>query len=117
MIESRLMSLLEVDSNMVVENIELAHKINDEHRRDMNIIINGSVGTEGVEENLSILVLLKRGVCEKCSRIAGKYYESILQVRGEGFTLDRNTKERIIGIVVDEIDRTAKKGSGLIYFG
>ena len=112
LIESRLMSLLEVDSNMVVENIELAHKINDEHRRDMNIIINGSVGTEGVEENLSILVLLKRGVCEKCSRIAGKYYESILQVRGEGFTLDRNTKERIIGIVVDEIDRTAKKDRG-----
>ena len=112
MIESKLMSALEVDSNMTVENVELAHMINDEHRREMNLIIKGSVGEECVEESLSVLVHLKRGVCEKCSRIAGKYYESILQVRGEGLKLDESTMGRIQKIVEDEIDRTAKKDRG-----
>ena len=112
LIERRLMSVLEVDSNLAVENIELVHNNNDEHRRDMNIILKGRVGDEAVEEHMSVLVHLKRGVCEKCSRIAGKYYESILQVRGEGFTLSRSTMERIHTMVADEIDRTGKRDRG-----
>jgi len=103
------MSALEVDSNMAVENIELAHRIRDENSREMNIVITGSVGNESLEVSLSLIVYLKRGVCEKCSRIAGKYYESILQVRGEGIKLDRSTMETVRRMVEDEIERTGKK--------
>ncbi|MDP6156313.1 MAG: 60S ribosomal export protein NMD3 [Candidatus Thermoplasmatota archaeon] len=112
LIESRLMSVLEVDSNLTIGNIELSHRINDEHNRDMNIQLSGCVGDESVEVNLPFRVHLKRGVCEKCSRIAGKYYESILQVRGEGFPLDKSTLETVIRMVEGEIDRTSKKDRG-----
>ncbi len=112
LIESKIVSKIRIDSNLSLENMEIAHNPRDENSREMHVILKGNVGGMSLVENLSVLVHLKRGVCEKCSRIAGKYYESILQVRGEGFSLDNSTLETVRRMVWDEIERTAKKDRG-----
>jgi len=109
LIDQRIMALLEVDSLVDIDDIELVHKMEDEHRREIGIRISGKVDTTDIEEQLRIKVMLKKGVCERCSKIAGKYYESILQVRGDDSSLDKKTMDEIRKQVHDVIARTAKK--------
>ncbi len=109
LLDRRIMAHLEVDSLVDIQDIELAPGIEDEHRRDMDIRITGKVGSTDIEKLLPIRIMLKKGVCERCSKIAGKYYESILQVRGEASALDEKTKDDVRKQVHDLIERTGKK--------
>ena len=109
LMDQRIMAHLMVDSLVDVDDVELSHKMEDEHRREIGIRIAGKVDTTDIEEQLRIKVMLKKGVCERCSKIAGKYYESILQVRGEDSALDKKTMDEIRKQVHDVIARTAKK--------
>ncbi len=46
------------------------------------VTLRGDFMGETVEERCEIPVRIKRMACERCSRIAGKYFESTVQVRG-----------------------------------
>ncbi len=61
-----------------------------------------------LEEKLDTIVRIKGGICSRCSKIVGNYYESIIQVRGRGRKLSDRQKEHYL----EEIDRrveTAKE--------
>ena len=112
LIDQEILSALKVDSNVEIENIDITHKVEDEYRRKILIDLKGAVAGMNVEEEVSVRLNLKRGICERCSKIAGKYYESILQIRGEDHKLSNKTLDKIRMLVTKEIARISRKDRG-----
>jgi len=54
-----------------------------ECRARVSLIVNAELKGVEIEEQGDIAVLLNRGICEQCSRIAGGYYAAIVQLRAE----------------------------------
>jgi nonsense-mediated mRNA decay protein 3 len=46
------------------------------------VMLKGTFMGEAIEESCEIPVRIRRIACERCSRIAGKYFEATVQVRG-----------------------------------
>jgi nonsense-mediated mRNA decay protein 3 len=61
-----------------------------------------------VDEHLETVVRLKRGVCPRCSKIMGSYYESILQVRTRGRKFSDEEKEQILSEIEARVDHASK---------
>ena len=51
-------------------------------RYQVKININGSFKGQSISEQCEILVRIKLVACDRCSRIAGKYFQSTVQLRG-----------------------------------
>jgi nonsense-mediated mRNA decay protein 3 len=56
-----------------------------------------------MEEENKTIVRLKNGVCPRCSKIMGSYYESIIQIRGRERKLTEAQKERLVGSIQDKV--------------
>jgi nonsense-mediated mRNA decay protein 3 len=56
-----------------------------------------------IEEENKTIVRLKNGVCTRCSKIMGSYYESIIQIRGRERKLTEAQKERLVSSVQDKV--------------
>jgi len=112
LIDREILVILAVDSNVDIVNIDLVHRVEDDHRRNLFIELKGTVAGTEVEDDASIIVNLKKGVCDRCSKIAGKYYESILQIRGEDHKLSEKKLETILTFVMKEMGRLGKKDRG-----
>lgn len=61
-----------------------------------------------VSEHLETVVRLKGGVCPRCSKIMGSYYESILQVRTRDRALSEEETERILKEIEVKVDDASK---------
>ncbi len=61
-----------------------------------------------VDEHLETVVRLKGGVCPRCSKIMGSYYESILQVRTRGRKFSDDEKEQILSEIEARVDNASK---------
>lgn len=69
-------------------------------------------GVAATEEG-SIIVRLKNGVCKKCSRQLGSYYESILQLRSGDRNLPDGLREEVVRWVKKTVDAQAKSNRNL----
>jgi nonsense-mediated mRNA decay protein 3 len=56
-----------------------------------------------IEEENKTIVRLKNGVCTRCSKIMGSYYESIIQIRGRERKLTEAQKERLVNSIQDKV--------------
>jgi nonsense-mediated mRNA decay protein 3 len=56
-----------------------------------------------MEEENKTIVRLKNGVCPRCSKIMGSYYESIIQIRGRERKLTDAQKERLVYSIQDKV--------------
>lgn len=61
-----------------------------------------------VDEHLDTVVRLKGGVCPRCSKIQGSYYESIIQVRTRGRKFPDEEKDRILEEIESKVDHLSK---------
>ncbi|MBA5942833.1 MAG: hypothetical protein H0M93_05910 [Methanophagales archaeon] len=52
-------------------------------RARVSLIVNAELKGVEIEERGEVAVVLNRGICERCSRIAGGYYAAIVQIRAE----------------------------------
>lgn len=109
LIEQVVMSSLLVDSNLSIHDVEIVHRKDDEFRSTITVTVTGDVIGYETSGTATTTVYLKRGVCRRCSRIAGRYFESILQVRGEDENIGGRVKEAICRLVHGEIDRSSLK--------
>jgi nonsense-mediated mRNA decay protein 3 len=57
-----------------------------------------------VDEHLDTVVRLKGGVCPRCSKIQGSYYESIIQVRTRGRKFPDEEKDHILEEIESKVD-------------
>lgn len=60
-------------------------------------------------EEQDTTVRVKGAVCQRCSKMKGSYYESILQVRSRGRKLDEDEKEAILGEVESRVEAAARR--------
>ena len=109
LLDSTVMDSLQADRNLNIHDVELTNREMDEHRRTVSVRVSGDVIGHELLREVSMELYLKKGVCQRCSRIAGRYFEGILQVRGEDAKLDHRVKDRIRNLVHDEIGRTSGK--------
>ena len=109
LLDSIVMDSLQADRNLNIHDVELTNREMDEHRRTVHVKMAGDVIGHDVLREVSMELFLKKGVCLRCSRIAGRYFEAILQLRGEDARLDNRVKDRIRHLVHEEIGRTSGK--------
>ena len=80
------------------------------------ITLNGKFLGEQVEESCEIPVRIKRIACERCSRIAGKYFEATVQVRGSSSRpLSKKEAEDCKSLAISLADSGYKKGDQLSF--
>jgi nonsense-mediated mRNA decay protein 3 len=91
---------------------EIKADILPQDSKNFLVVINSKVKFQGllVPECLETVVRLKGGVCPRCSKIMGSYYESILQVRARGRKFSDEEKEQILSEIEARVDG-ASKGS------
>ncbi len=66
-----------------------------------------------VSDEGSIIVRLKNGVCKRCSRQLGSYYESIIQLRTGEKNLSDDLREEVVHWVKKNVDIQAKNNRDL----
>ncbi len=80
------------------------------------VMLNGMFLGEQVEESCEIPVRIKRIACERCSRIAGKYFEATVQVRGTSSRLlSKKEAEECKSIASSLADSGYKNGDQLSF--
>ena len=72
------------------------------------IKLDGRVGDNKVEEELTTEILINKVTCPTCSRKAGRYYEAIIQLRTDGRDFERGELERMEKFIEDRV-RSANK--------
>lgn len=66
-----------------------------------------------VTEEDSTIVRLKNGVCKRCSRQLGSYYESVIQLRSGERTLSDDLREEVVLYVRKNVDMLARNNRDL----
>ena len=70
----------------------------DQNTIRMHCLFSGKIRETAVTEEVTVPVYIRREVCERCGRIAGDYYASILQLRGTDRTPTTEEADRAIEI-------------------
>jgi nonsense-mediated mRNA decay protein 3 len=70
----------------------------DENTVRMHCRFSGLVRGTYVEEAVTVPVLIARGTCDRCGRIAGGYYAALVQVRADDRTPTREERSRAVEI-------------------
>ncbi|MFB3763985.1 MAG: 60S ribosomal export protein NMD3 [Methanotrichaceae archaeon] len=80
------------------------------------VTLKGKLLGEQVEESCEIPVRIKRIACERCSRIAGKYFEATIQVRGSSSRpLSKKEEEECKSIAISLADSAYRNGDQLSF--
>ncbi len=61
-----------------------------------------------VESDASTTVRVKNTVCKRCSRVQGSYYEAILQVRSEERSVETETLDEVLHMVLNYVEQQSK---------
>ena len=69
-------------------------------------------GVAATDED-SVIVRLKNGVCKRCSRQLGSYYEAIIQLRSGERNLDEDLREEVVRYVRGSVNEMAKNNRDL----
>lgn len=76
----------------------------------LHVTVTGTVRDQPLEVDRVVPVTLSRGTCQRCGRIAGDYYASIIQLRGDGRTPTPEERDRAATIAHDIVDEMASGG-------
>lgn len=76
----------------------------DENTIRMHCTFDGSIRGTRVREAQTVSVYISRGTCDRCGKIAGDYYASIVQVRGTDRVPTEDEVERAISIAEIYVD-------------
>ncbi|MES2154762.1 MAG: 60S ribosomal export protein NMD3 [bacterium] len=91
--------------------VDVVEKPQDERNFLHSVTLRGDVDGVDVYDQKQMLVRMKRGVCDRCSRMFGGFYAAIVQLRAT----DRDVTEREIELahkfVGEELDRQRASGN------
>lgn len=95
-----------------VENIEIYHEPRQltPHMYRVKIEVNASIMGEPLHQELKTEVRVTREACDTCSRIAGGYFEAIIQIRATNRQPSPEELQKCMQITNEVIDRMQKKG-------
>lgn len=101
--EAAIDSALVASKDAKVTGLEV--QLTEQDERNMEAKVSVKLVSSGValERQLTTVVRLKRGSCTECSKQQGRYYEAILQVRGAGRGLEKQTEGETERLVRDRV--------------
>ncbi len=105
-ISRAIMEALVIDADDVAIKItvdELASSLIEAH-----VHVDAIVRERVMREDFDVHVRLQRETCDRCSRIAGGYYASKIQIRAQGRIPDERELERALDIARDVLSRASK---------
>lgn len=120
----------EIAKKAAAKTVRLAMAINKEIRKPKvtitseffnpkilksHITVEADVQDRHVKTEADVEVRVRNETCEMCSRMAGGYYEAILQIRGQGRLPTKKEIERCLKIADDVISRAEKAGDRLAF--
>ncbi len=91
--------------------VEVEGHPQDERHVRFTVAMRGAIDDVEVEETGSLLLRQKRGVCDRCSRIAGGYYAAIIQVRATDRPVTSIELDKSHKILASELDRQRVGGN------
>lgn len=83
----------------------------DEKHFQFSLHMEGEVEGVEIEDTGSVLVRQKRGVCDRCSRMAGNYYAAILQLRATERETTTEELDLAHRLVAEDLDRQQSSGN------
>ena len=75
---------------------------------DAHVRVDAIVRERVMREDFDVHLRLQRETCDRCSRIAGGYYASKIQIRAQGRIPDERELERALDIARDVLSRASK---------
>jgi len=124
-IATKLKTFEELAKKATSKNIRQMLKINKEVREPavsissdfinpsilkVHVIVEGSIEGRPVRTEADVEARIHRESCDVCSRIAGGYYESIIQIRATGRVPTKKEIQRCMKLADDNIVRAEKAG-------
>ncbi|MCD4704056.1 MAG: NMD protein affecting ribosome stability and mRNA decay [Methanosarcinaceae archaeon] len=82
---------------------------------NIRVKVDATVYGDPIHEEVNTEIRLDREACDICSRIAGGYFEAIVQIRGTGRTPDANEKKKCMQITNDVLIQMENKGDRLAF--
>ena len=91
--------------------LDVEEKQLDERTFSVTITLTGWVEKVEVEAEASALLRRTKGVCDRCSRIAGGYYAAIIQLRATDRDVTKQELERAHALVRQDLNRQLDGGN------
>ncbi len=91
--------------------VELEEIMQDERNFLHALILTGDVDGTPLSDRGTAIVRMKRGVCDRCSRMFGGYYAAIIQLRATDRDVTAREIEMAHKLVGDEMDRQRASGN------
>lgn len=85
--------------------------VQDERNFLHTLRLTGDVDGTPVADDAKVLVRMKRGVCDRCSRMFGGYYAAIIQLRATNRDLTQREIDWAHRLVGEELDRQRATGN------
>lgn len=81
----------------------------------VHVTVTGSIEGRPVSTTVDVEGRVRRETCDICSRIAGGYYEAVVQIRAEGRTPTKQEIDRCLKIIENVFVRASKTGDRLAF--
>jgi nonsense-mediated mRNA decay protein 3 len=81
----------------------------------VHVIVSGSIGGRQVSTEADVEARVRKETCDVCSRIAGGYYEGIIQIRAQDRFPTKEEVKKCLKVVENTIVRAVKAGDRLAF--
>ncbi len=79
------------------------------------VAVEGSIDGRPVKTGADVEVRIRKETCDVCSRMAGGYYEAIIQIRAQGRLPTGNELKRCLRLVDEVMEKAEKAGDRLAF--
>lgn len=80
-----------------------------------HVLVSGDIGGRAVSTEADVEVRIRKETCDVCSRIAGGYYEGIIQIRAQDRFPTKEEVKKCLKVVENIVVRAAKNGDRLAF--
>jgi nonsense-mediated mRNA decay protein 3 len=102
---------IRVHERVTGSSLELEEQAQDERNFEHAIRLTGTVEGVPVSSVSRMTVRLKRGVCDRCSRMFGGFYAAVIQLRATGRDVTEHELQRAHRFIGGEMDRLRATGN------
>lgn len=114
-IQEGIKEALKFEPNAVDVHVSIDLTNSDPSIYHAGIRVDASVKGNRTNAALKTEVRVSRETCDTCSRIAGGYYEAVVQVRAEGRFPDEEEQMQLVELIEEVIERQYRKGYRLAF--
>ncbi len=113
--EDAVRGAIQVHARVGDAGVELVERAETERHFRYTVAMNGHVEEVPVTAQASLLLRVTRGVCERCSRMAGGYYAAIIQLRATERDVTEHELGRAHRYLSEELDRQQDTGNRMAF--